>query len=104
MKLVPRSSTRMRVISSTKLGVFRNHQQPKSIRLSNFLAATQSSCWFSRLSIVTKNWFLGKPPDRSESPRPKRSASARIIGTDELELGTDADMLDRQGRDAAHTG
>ena len=52
MKLVPSSSTRMRVISSISDGLFTNHQQPKTIRLPNFRAATHSSCWFSRASIV----------------------------------------------------
>ena len=38
--------------------MFRNHQQPKTIRLPNFRAATHSSCWFSRASIVTKKRLL----------------------------------------------
>jgi len=48
------------VISSTIDGLFRNHQQPKGIRLLNFRAYTHNSCWFSRLSTLTRKRFLGK--------------------------------------------
>ena len=84
MKLVPSSSIRIRVISSIRLGLFRNHQQPKTIRLPNFRAATHSSCWFSRASIVTKNRFSGNSRQRfttdCTSDLPTMSPASRSAG------------------------
>ncbi len=66
----------MRVISSIRLGLFRNHQQPNTIRLPNFRAVTASSCWFSRASMVTKNLFFGNCRQRFWSETMSDFASA----------------------------
>ena len=55
MKLNPSNSHLIAVISRTRLGLLRNHQQPKTIRFLYLRAATASSCWFSLASIVTKS-------------------------------------------------
>ncbi len=66
------------------LGLFTNHQHPKTRRFRNFRAATQSWCWFSRDSIVTMNLFFGNSEQRystaSTLPRPIPSPAIRSRG------------------------